>query len=204
MLRRFTLDTNCLIAIDEGRSAAAAVRTLADSHTEGLADVAVVAMSASENQQGGYRLRNFSGFQSRLTALGLNHLNIVLPMAYFDISFLDHCLLTDGSMLALERKIHSILFPSVQFLWQDHWRDMAINPPPELPDRKWRNCKCDVQAVWSHIYSGRDVFVTSDKNFHKDDKKAALVALGAGRIEYPEAAVSLFGDANSAVENRAR
>jgi len=58
-VRKFTLDTNCLIAIDEGRPAATAVRALADAHLAGTAHVAVVAMSASEKQQHGSYLRNF-------------------------------------------------------------------------------------------------------------------------------------------------
>jgi hypothetical protein len=47
-MRTFTLDTNCLIAIDERRPEAASVRTLADAHAAGKANVAVVAMSASD------------------------------------------------------------------------------------------------------------------------------------------------------------
>jgi len=46
--------------------------------------------------------------------------------------------------------------------------------------------------MWSHIHHKRKVFVTSDRNFHKADKKAALIALGAGRIEDPESALSLL------------
>jgi hypothetical protein len=46
--------------------------------------------------------------------------------------------------------------------------------------------------MWSHIYHGRDVFVTSDDNFHKAGKKAALIDLGAGHIERPEGALSLL------------
>jgi hypothetical protein len=102
---------------------------LADAHAGG-ADVAVVAMRASEKQQGGHYIRNFAEFRDRLVSLGLG----------------------TGT---------------------------------------WRNRNCDVQAIWSHIHHKRDVFVTSDCNFHKADKKAALIALGAGRIEHPEGALSL-------------
>lgn len=38
----------------------------------------------------------------------------------------------------------------------------------------------------------RDVFVTSDTNFHKADKKGALIALGAARIERPDDVLSLI------------
>jgi len=33
-------------------------------------------------------------------------------------------------------------------------------------------------AIWSHIHHKRDVFVTSDENFHGTAKKLALIALG--------------------------
>ena len=190
-MRTFTLDTNCLIDVEENRPAAAAIRALATAHAGGAADVAVIAMSASENPKPGQRIHNFSEFQDRLAILGLAHLSIVLPMMYFDISFWDRCLWTDEVMADLERQIHAILFPNVQFLWQDYCRDNGIDPPPNSSVGKWRNCKCDVQAIWSHIHGRRDVFVTSDRNFH--NKRPALVALGAGQIECPGDAVKLIG-----------
>jgi hypothetical protein len=192
MPHTFTLDTNCLIAVANNEPAAGAVRALAEAHATSRADVAVVAMSASEKQQGGLYIQNFAEFRDRLVSLGLGHLEVILPMAYCDISFLDHCLLTDEEMVKLEREIHSTLFPTVQFQWQDYCRANSIDPPNDSPTGRWRNCKCDVQVVWSHIHSKRDVFVSSDSNFHKADKKSALIALGAGRIEHPKSALSLL------------
>jgi hypothetical protein len=113
-------------------------------------------------------------------------------MCYADICFLDHCLLSNDLMLALEHQIHTTLFPKVEFTWQDYCRTNDIDPLPKSPNRKWLNCKCDVQAMWSHIHAKRDVFVTSDKNFHRPEKKAALIALGAKGIEYPDEAVRLL------------
>jgi hypothetical protein len=190
VLRTFTLDTNCLIDIEESRPAAREIRALADAHTAGAADVAVIAMSASENLKPRHSMHDFSEFQGRLAALGLAHLNIVLPMMCWDIAFWGHALWGNKAMIDLERQIHSILFPNLQFLWQDYCRDSGIDPPPNSPSGKWRNCKCDVQAIWSHIHSQRNVFVTSDKNFH--DKKSAMIGLGAGDIEYPDSAAKLL------------
>lgn len=59
-------------------------------------------------------------------------------------------------------------------------------------DRKWKNAKCDVLAIWSHAFRKRQVFVTTDRNFHKTSKKSRLIGLGAGRIETPASAVSLL------------
>jgi hypothetical protein len=189
VLLTFTLDSNCLTDIEESRPAAPEVRALAGAHTAGTADVAVIAMSASERPKPGHSVNNF--FEDRLVALGLAHLNIVLPMLYWDISFWDHGLWADDAMVDLERRIHSILFPNVQFLWQDYCRENGINPPPDTsPSGKWRNCKCDVQAIWSHIHSKRNVCVTSDTNFHK--RKSDLISVGAGQIEYPDRAAKLI------------
>jgi len=52
---RFTLDTNCLIDLDEGRRNGPLVRALADARPA-RANVAFVAISASEKQKGGRQL----------------------------------------------------------------------------------------------------------------------------------------------------
>lgn len=191
-MRTFTLDTNCLIDVEEGRPAAVAIRALADAHAEGLADVAVVAMSASERQKNGHRIGNFSEFESRLAEINLAHLSTILPMAHWDICFWDRCLWADQAMVDLESQIHSILFPNIEFSWDDYCRDKGIGPSSNSLREKWRNRKCDVQAMWSHIHAKRAVFVTNDGNFHAATKKPPLIVLGANRIERPDDAVLLI------------
>jgi hypothetical protein len=173
-MHTFTLDTNCWIAIEDGRPEAASVRLLAEAQSAGSANVAIVAISASERQKGGHYIKNINEFRERLASLGLGHLDILKPMAYFDVTFWDWCLLTGPEMEVLERRIHDILFPSVQYSWRDYCLANNVDPH-SLPSGRWR----DVQALWFHIYSKRDVFVTTDPNFHKT-KKPALVSLGAG------------------------
>ena len=82
------------------------------------------------------------------------------------------------------------MFPNVEFLWSDDRRANGSDPLTTPLDKKWRNQKCDVQATWNEINFKREVFVTSDKNFH--DYQAALTAVGANTIAYPGAAVSLI------------
>jgi hypothetical protein len=190
-MRSFTLDTNCLIAVDEGRPEAEAVRALADAHAAGTAAVAVVAISASERQPGGGYIQNFGEFRARLAELGLAHLDILRPIMYWGFTFWDYSLWSDAAVQALEKRIHEILFPNVEFLWEDYCRAAGLDPA-STPAGRWRNCKCDVLAIWSHIHGNRDVFVTSDGNFHIAAKKAALVALGARHIETPSDAVLLL------------
>jgi len=141
-------------------------------HTEGKIDLAVVAISASENQPDGGASPNYAVFEEKLKAAGLDHLEQLLPMAYWDVAFWDHAL-WDGDS-ELEKKIHDVLFPGE-----------PIEKPQEeeFPEKKWRNHKCDVQVAWSHVLHGRDILVTRDSNFHK--KAAALEHAGLKRIIRP-------------------
>ena len=168
-----------------------AVRGLADAHAASKADVAAVAISASEKLSGGGSIENFVEFSRRMEALGLAHVDALPPMAYHDVTFMDWSLWSDDSMQELERKIHEALFPNVEFIWQDYCRANNL-AETSTPTGRWRNCKCDVQAMWTHIYGKRDVFVTSDRNSHVAAKKAALIDLGAKQIEYPNDAVSFL------------
>jgi hypothetical protein len=191
-LTTFTLDTNCLIAIDEHRPEETPVRSLADAAAAGNASVAVVAISASEKQQGGGAIQNFGEFRERLSRLGLGHLEILPPLSYWDITFWDWSLWADAKGEALERNIHNILFPQVEFFWPDYCRANGLDPQITPSFGRWRNCKCDVLALWSHIHHNREVFVTDDRNFHAETKKSALIDLGANCIEFPSSALSLL------------
>jgi hypothetical protein len=196
-----SLDTNCVIALDEVRNdptshragEARAVRALIKAHTDRKADVALIAISASERQKDNGRLENFSTFQERLASLGLGYLKLLHPMMYFDVTFWDASLWSDEEMQVLERSIHEILFPNIPFLWSDYCAANGLDSTAETRDRKWKNAKCDVQAFWSHAWRKRDVFVTSDDNFHKELKKRQLTALAGGHIERPESAAALVG-----------
>lgn len=188
----FTLDSHCIISIDEGGQDAAFVRRLIDAHTAGKAQVAVVAISAAEKQRTGSYLDNFDAFRDRLAALGLAHLEILKPMACFDISFPGWCIEADEGMAALEKQVHDILFPQSQFTWEDFADANSLDPDSLSPHGDWRSRKCAVQEMWTHIHSKRDVFVTADDEFHKPAKKAALAALGAAQIERPAQAAALL------------
>jgi hypothetical protein len=195
----FTLDTNCLIDIDEARPDSTAIRALADAHARSEANVAVVAIIASEKQKSGERLTNFNQFRARLDSLQLGHLDILKPMLYWDVGFWDWAYWTGAEMVGLERKIHDVLFPNIEFQWSDFCRTMGWDSNSNSVDAKWRNAKCDVQALWSHIHHRRDVFVTSDTKFHAVTKLPTLITLGAGQIVTPQSAVAMLKQAANAV-----
>ena len=188
----FTLDSHCIVSIDEGGQDASLVRRLTDAHAAGKAQVAVVALAAAEKQRTGSYLDNLDSFRDRLAALNLAHLEILKPMACFDISFPNSCIEADDAMAALEMQIHDILFPQSEFSWQDYADANGLDPDSPSPHGDWRSRKCAVQEIWAHIQNKRDVFVTADDEFHKPGKKAALAALGAAQIERPAQAVLLL------------
>ena len=196
-MHTFTLDTNCIIALDEERVEATAIRALLDAHASGDANVALVAISASEKQRGGGHLESFSEFQQRIASLGLAYLELLPPMFYWDVTYWDWCICSNSEMEVEEKKIHEILFPNVEFLWQDYCAVRGWKLNDITLTHGWRNPKCDVQALWSHIFHKRNVFITTDRNFHAQSKKQKLMALGANRIETPESAVSFLRTANT-------
>jgi hypothetical protein len=185
---RFTLDTNCIIDIEEDRPNAKFVLDLVNLHGQNGITVAVPAIGASERQRIGGYSQNFSDFQTKLNAVGLGKLKLLPPLGYYDITFYGYCVYGGGSE-TLEKDIHDVLFPTIEYNVSEY----AINRglPANTSDHKWRNAKCDVLALWCHIKSQGDVFVTRDDNFHAATKRARLISLGVGQIALPEEAIRL-------------
>ena len=67
-----TLDTDCVIAVDENRSEASSIRSPAKAHSDGLANVGLIAIMASEKQKPGGYLTSFADFAARIALLGLS------------------------------------------------------------------------------------------------------------------------------------
>lgn len=182
---RFTLDTNCLIDVEEGRADGPYIRELVSRNGNGIT-VAVSAIGASERQRNGGYAQSFSEFQHKLNAIGFGGLELLLPLAYMDVCFWDHCVMADEAD-SLERNIHNVLFPKIEFLWINYANARGL--PVDAIDKKWRNAKCDVLGLWCHIRHDGDVFVTSDSNFHAATKQGKLKDIGAGTIAYPKDAL---------------
>ena len=185
----FTLDTNCIIDLELGTEFGPPIRELVAAHRNGTANVAIPSISASELQKDGTYLSRFDQFLARLAAAGLDGLPLVQPIAYWNISFYGHGYWADEAMVELERKIHAVLHPEIEFAYPDFCGARGIPIGTDRPHRVWRNAKCDTQALWSHIYHKRDCFVTRDRNFLKETKLPALAALGTKRILLPKDAV---------------
>jgi len=155
MVRTFTLDYNALIDLEEKRNPQ--YSSLCKVLAENFEQLAITAVSASENPP----INNFMEFKAKVLAIpelrAIRDGQILKPTAIFGFSFLDWSLYGDGvgqPMTQLKEDIGSILFSQ-------------LFPITSL-DSKTRNKLADVMTLWCHIYNKRDIFVTSDKNFHRN------------------------------------
>lgn len=185
-----TLDMNCIVALEKWDEIASYIREMIEMHKDRKINLRVVAISASELKPDRTYASNFNEFRERIDGLGLIDVEILKPIAYFGIAFFDYCVFGGGQLSELERKIQEILFPEIELEYKEFCRKQGLNLDDKEMWRKWVNAKCDVLALWSHIWNGGGIFVTTDNNFHKKTKKSRLIALGAGEILKPQEAVS--------------
>lgn len=180
MTRKLALDTNCLIDLEENRPDAHQVNNLIGAWKKEQVELAVVAVSASENQFGGIASRDFGVFEAKLDNLGLGGVHHLLPLAIWDVFYWDHALYPSANMEALESKIRGILFPGI-----------PKAPPKNINENSvWRNRMCDVLVAWSCIHHQWDCLVTHDKNFL--NHRVKLSALGLREVLCPADAAQKY------------
>lgn len=190
-----TLDTNCVVDLEQRNEHHEALRRLAAKHEAGHLDLQVSGIIASERLRVGGYANSFALFSQRVAALSVRPIAILRPIGRWNITFWDHGLWVDDKMVAVEEKIHSILFTQ-PYRWGPTALAAGLDPNEVPADgcehwRKWRNRLCDSAAMWCHIHHKGDLFVTRDSNFLKPAKRAALEALGAKRIAEPHQACVL-------------
>lgn len=191
----FTLDTNCLIDIEDERPSAAHIRRLLIAHSKTIAHVAMVVSSASENRPGenGPRLpRHFAEFEERRHAAGLAHLDILPTITRLDISFIDFGLITDEGAILRENQIFKVLASGSDPSWASTARQKSVDPR-DVSSRdflRWRNKMLDAQAFWAHEHANRDVFVSSDRRFKNLVKSPDFPT---ARVHTPAEAAALLG-----------
>jgi len=152
----------------------------------------LVAISASEKVIDEQRIRNYSLFERYIEALGLNGIEQLYPFMIWGVTFWGKSINGSQDMVALEEEIHKILFPYIPYQYKNFCNLYNLPYPNENIDKKWLNSRCDSIVLWSHIYYEGDIFVTRDKNFHKQIKKERLIGLGARMIVTPKEALDLL------------
>jgi hypothetical protein len=149
-MSRILLDTNCLIDLAEDDAAAAPLGVIVAASRRGLVRLAVAAITASENPRKGSPPKSWDEFSGLLARVGLADVEVLKSMGYWGVSFWDQGLWVGDDMLELEARIHAVLSPT-----------LAIDDRSD--ERRWRNAKCDVQMVWTAMWNGVAVLISSDK-----------------------------------------
>ncbi len=189
-MKKVTIDTNCIIDLEEDRESAECVRSLIKINDEGKIKLRVVAISASERMPNGTYASTFGEFKDKLERVGLSDVEILKPIHYWGIVFWGQSVWADDEMVRFEKRIHKILFREIEFKYEDYCTTLRlVSNQDSQAYHRWRNAKCDVQCLWAHIFNKGDIFVTNDRNFHKHTKKDALITLGAGEILTPKETV---------------
>ena len=160
-----------------------------DLHRNGVIEVFVGSISASENQPNGLDLDNFRTFEQRLEVLGLEVLPRVFPVFRLGMSYLGEAVLGGEDDQDLEEEIRSVVHPNSEGSYADHAnaKNLDIDRPI---DSRWRNAQCDIDGLMAHIREGHDIFVTEDRHFVSESRRPRLIALGAGRILTPHEALA--------------
>jgi len=188
-MKKFTLDTNCLISLEKDESSAQHIRKLYRAHVGNKIRLCLPAVAASEQPRKGNEIKTFEEFQQRINKAGIPDVELLRPYMFLNLSFMNFSMLTDDQMMKLDRDIHQILFPQLPYRYADFCSAKGLNPEKLPLERKWRNAKCDVMIAWCHIYHHGDLLITRDGNFYKETKKPRLVAMGAGDIANPSEAI---------------
>lgn len=187
----FTLDANCLIDVEENRPAAAHVNKLLQAYTDGLADLAIVASSASERQRDGGFLASMATFNERCSKLGFGDVRLLSPIMRWGVGFWDNGYWSWAEGEAREEEIYRVMFPTSPYKWEEY----AVSRGNEASDTTapaylgWRNQILDAQAYWAHENANREIFVTSDRRFKKLE---GLPNFKNATVKAPEEAVDVL------------
>jgi hypothetical protein len=178
-MRLFTLDSNCIIDLEEERSGSIYLKELKGFWQSGCVELAVVSASASENRPGGQVFQSYSLFEEKLRRVGLECVRELQPPGIWDLGYWDHMLWWDDEIERQVNTIRDILFPSIQ------------TSPPSDPSayRTWRGKMCDVLIVWAHGFHKADYLVTSDERLYK--KSAELIEFGVRHVVTPREALEI-------------
>src|SRR6266699_1593675 len=115
---KLTLDTNCIIDLEQNNSLALPLQRLIFLHNDQKITLRVAAISASERKLNGKYAANFAEFQQKIAAVGLGNVEILAPIAYSGITFVERSLSADEAMIELERRIQVVLFPTIDFNYE--------------------------------------------------------------------------------------
>lgn len=202
-----SFDWNCAISVENREASANAVEALVAAHRAGVVEVAVLAVSASENTRKKGFPPNAIVFRERLERLGWDDLPVVPAPAVADLTFFDNDSLYVGDAEAYETLVARLWGLLAGEVPRDPRACLA--PEEDLGKfihserlHKWRNRWCDVHSAWSHIMAGRDIFVTTNKKDFQRNAKA-LQEMGLQMAATPDEALGRLGFSTPVIRSRA-
>ena len=187
---KLTLDTNCIIALENGEAAASEIHQLVQHAQTGKVELAILGISASENQKAFYHDQDFIGFQNRVSELGLGKLAILKPIAIWDVTFWDWCIFSTEEDAKLLNDLRLAIFPKSEPNWVKRAaaNGIDVNDNTCKESKKWKNELCDAQIAWATIHNKYDALVTLNTlDFQRN--QLALKSLGLPAVWTPEEAL---------------
>ena len=191
---KITFDFNCIVEIENNGSLVRHLNKIIDYFKNKKIIISIPMIAASEKKQDGKYSSNVNEFLERLKNLNISDANLLKPIVYWGFTFYGHAIYPGKELADLEKKIHSVLFPKIEYKYNDFCKERNINIKDKPLNDKWLNVRCDTLALWCHIYYGNDVFISSDKNYFKKTKIKKLIELGAKNILKPNEALIYIED----------
>ena len=192
------LDWNCIIGLEEEREYSPALRQIREWYKHGKIKLCISSPSRLENPKPSpddpYPTAiDEAEWEKKMTGIGLEGIELRParsrsynpPLMTFDFS-LD---------LLIMRKIHDLLFPKIDFSYDDYCRRKNVEPivihgflnlteayqaaskKQRRVHRNWNNAKCDALSLnaFSTWSEPDDIFVTGDGDFGKEKLKEPFV-----------------------------
>ena len=156
-----TLDTNCIVALEENRPDARYLRRIVQSATEQQLRLRVAGISASERQPDGKYSESFFDFQAKIAGVGLEDVEILRPPLIWGVTFWDESFYGTEQVDEEAKRIHEILFPTSPFEYEDYCRHFGLDPAAPDITRRWLNRVIDTWALWSHMHNGGERWTPS-------------------------------------------
>ena len=185
----FSLDWNCVIAVENREPAGASVVALSDAYRAKRADVALLATSASESLRDNTFPGSYGHFEDRVKSAGLEDLPALQTPAVWSLTFWDRSYWVDIEKdRQAKAAIWAVRFPTIE---EEPWHRLGARTFAEIvhtPEmKKWRNAWCDGHNLVTHIDHNRDAFVTTNTDDYQRNS-GMLRQLGIRTILTPDEA----------------
>ncbi|MFC4158302.1 hypothetical protein [Chitinimonas lacunae] len=159
-LPRITIDRNVIFAAEKEEDCTEAARELFRLHNDQTIQICISSANLVENNKEGKDIVPEGEWLAYCERIGLIKPQMLDYPFCWEMGSWGHTSATEEGW-ALEEEIHAILSPQEPL-------DLCAELQDPKTQRKVRNAKGDVFALWSHIWYDNDYFVTIDGGFHRN------------------------------------